>query len=209
MSFIKRGKTYNSMKSIIIIGKGNSLHRCTKELVDSFDEVAICNRPPYEGFESIISDHADYDFITSEKTALKYSNELWEKLNIKETILTGLNSEIRDKFSFKTLDPSTGTLAFYYFLLKPEYTHICLAGFDLMVKGSKEYYFNLNQMNPQLLYLIGQEVYDNELTRLTDSGHNTEMTHEFMVKSFNENPNRKFTLITDYPFETLENITIL
>lgn len=197
------------MKSVIIIGKGNSIHRCTKKFVDEFDEVAICNRPPYEGFEHLISDHADYDFLTCYESAFLYSESLWNKLNIKETILTGWNSEIRDKFSFKNLDPSTGTLAFYYFLLKPEYTHICLAGFDLMTKGNKEYYFDSKDLNPHLKYLIPNKVYDNDLTRLVDSGHNTEMTYEFMIESFKNYPERKFTIITDYPFEPLSNLIIL
>lgn len=197
------------MKSIIVIGKGNSINRCTKDFVDGFDEVAICNRPPYEGFEHLISDHADYDFLTCHESALVYSKDLWNKLNIKETILTGLNSEIRDRFSFKNLDPSTGTLAFYYFLLKKEYTHICLAGFDLMTKGSKEYYFDFKNLNPHLHYLIPQRIYDGDLNRLVESGHNTEMTYEFMIESFKNNPDRKFTILTDYPFEPLDNLKIL
>ena len=52
-------------KSVVIIGKGESVLRCTKEFVDTFDEVAICNRPVYEGYEHLISNHADYDFITN------------------------------------------------------------------------------------------------------------------------------------------------
>lgn len=197
------------MKSVIIIGKGNSINRCTKEFVDTFDEVAICNRPPYDGFEHLISDHADYDFLTSEKTAYQYSNEIREKLKLKETIITGLDSEVRNDFSYKDLDPSTGTLALYYFLRKPEYTHICLAGFDLMQKGSKIYYFNIDSWNPHLKYLIDNVTYDNELNMLKNSGHNTELTHEFMVESFKNNANRKFTIITDFPFESLDNLTIM
>ena len=50
------------MSSIIVIGKGPSVGRSTRELVDSYDEVAICGHPVYSGYEHLISDHADYDF---------------------------------------------------------------------------------------------------------------------------------------------------
>lgn len=196
-------------KSVIIIGKGPSIERCTKEFVDSFDVVAICNRPPYEGFQHLISDHADYEFLTSFGSAYKYSEEINEKLEIKETIITGDESEIRNEFSYKDLNPSTGTLAFYHFLKDPEYNHICLAGFDLMVKGSKVYYFDLEHLNTGLTYLLEVGEYDEKLIKLKDSGHNTELTHEYMMECFKNNPKRKFTIISDYPFEPLDNLTIL
>ena len=38
------------MKSIIIFGKGPSLLRCTRKIVDEHDEIAICNYPVLNNF---------------------------------------------------------------------------------------------------------------------------------------------------------------
>ena len=84
------------MKSIVIIGKGPSLHRSTKKLVDLFDEVAIVNRPIYEGYEHLISDHADWDFTNDD--APQYSEYWKNKLNIKNNIDTTQGSEFRNKY---------------------------------------------------------------------------------------------------------------
>ena len=41
-------------KSVAIIGKGPSVKRCKREFVESFDEVAICGRPVFDGYEEFI-----------------------------------------------------------------------------------------------------------------------------------------------------------
>ena len=62
--YLKLLKQYNiKMKSVVIIGKGPSVQRCTKKFIDSFDDVAICNHPVYKRYEHLISNHADYDLI--------------------------------------------------------------------------------------------------------------------------------------------------
>ena len=147
-------------KSVVIIGKGPSVKRCTKSFVDSFDEVAICNRPVYEGYEHLISDHADYDFITNDVTVLQYSKDMYKKLGIKETILTGQHSKLRVSFSYHGLDPSTGTLAFYNFATNKDYTRIGLVGFDLFEVNKKVYYFNQDQVTNHLQYLFSNGTYD-------------------------------------------------
>lgn len=53
------------MKSVVIIGKGPSVSKSTKEFVDSFDEVAICNFPPMENYEHFISNRATYHFLNA------------------------------------------------------------------------------------------------------------------------------------------------
>jgi hypothetical protein len=45
-------------KSIIIIGKGPSVLQSTREFVESFDEVAICNLPPKNGYEKHLGNKA-------------------------------------------------------------------------------------------------------------------------------------------------------
>jgi hypothetical protein len=196
-------------KSVVIIGKGESVLRCTKEFVDTFDEVAICNRPVYEGYEHLISNHADYDFVTNTESVKQYSEELKEKLGIKETILTGFNSQLRNNFNFKNLDPSTGILAFNYFLNKLEYTHICLVGFDLFQKFKKVYYFNATELNPSILYLIDSGKYTTNLIQNIDSGHDLNLTYEYLIESFKNFKGKNFSIISTYLFEEIDNLKIL
>ena len=74
--------------SIVIIGKGPSVQRCTEEFIDSFDEVAICNHPVYDGYEHLISNHAQYDFINVGDPN-PYKKYRLESLGIKYIINTG------------------------------------------------------------------------------------------------------------------------
>lgn len=200
-------------KSIIIIGKGPSVLKSTKEFVDSFDEVAICNRPLYEGYEEYISDHADYDFCTNLQTVRQYTLEFIEKLGIKKTIATGLNSALRNNFEYKNLDPSTGILAFFYFLIQEEYSHICLVGFDLFEKNKKMYYFKPEELTSSLVYLYHNNTFSKDLVHLLDSGHNLELSFEFIVESFKKNKNKKFTIVSNFEgfdvCKNLENVHII
>ena len=52
-------------KTVAIIGKGPSVLKCNKKFVDSFDEVAICNWPPFRGYEQYIGNRATYHFINA------------------------------------------------------------------------------------------------------------------------------------------------
>ena len=53
------------MESIVIIAKGQSVLRCTKEFIDSHDEVAIVNFPPFKWYKDNISDHARIHFCNT------------------------------------------------------------------------------------------------------------------------------------------------
>ena len=50
-------------KSVAIIGKGLSVLKSTRDFVDSFDEVVICNFPPIKGYEKYIGNRASYHFL--------------------------------------------------------------------------------------------------------------------------------------------------
>jgi len=195
-------------KSIVIIGKGPSVQRCTKEFIDSFNEVAICNRPLFDGYEHLISNRAHYDFITNDIHQRKYTEEFKEKLGIIETIYTGDESILRKNFEFKELDPSTGTLALQYFIDSGDYSHIALVGFDLFEVDKKVYYFNLKEVIKPLIYLFENGTYDKDLKILKASGHSTPLTYEYMCHTFKKNRDIKFTLITNYPFEAGSNVEV-
>lgn len=196
-------------KSIIIIGKGPSINRCNKDFVDSFDEVAICNRPIFEGYEHLISARAHYDFITNDVCIRNYPESLKNKLGIKETIFTGDDSILRNNFSYKDLNPSTGTLAFHYFTQLKEYTHIALVGFDLFQLNKKVYYFKREEVIQPLAYLFeNDDVYSKDMKIIKEHGHDSKLTHDYMSDIFEKNKDTKFTLITDYPFESMKNVDV-
>lgn len=196
-------------KSIIIIGKGPSIKRCSREIVERFDEVAICNRPKFDGYEHLIGERANYDFATNLIDIRYYSDEFKEKLGLKETILTGKDSDLRNNFNYYGLNPSTGTLAFSYFLGKEEYNQIGLVGFDLFEKNKKFYYFQTSELTESMKYLVGNGTFTENLVFTKDSGHNTELTKKYMIEMFEKYPEKKFTLISDCEFQPKPNLYIL
>ena len=219
------------LNSVVIIGKGPSVQRCSKEFVDSFDEVTICNHPVYDGYEHLISKHADYDFINVGDPN-HYSKERLESLGIKYIINTGgrhiskppnsilpsYNIQYHPFYRgvcldyFKTkhqLDPSTGIMAFHYFINKSEYTKIALVGFDLFQKGTPIYYFKRQETAKSLQYLWGRGSYDKNDKITFDSGHSVDKTYNYLIHQIKKNPHIKFIIYSNYPFETLDNLTIL
>ena len=188
-------------KSVVIIGKGPSVLNSTKEFVDSFDEVAICNFPPIDGYEQLIGNRATYRFLNihdpnpyrkerlnslglkymfntndshdgfpscfpdhdvlytknyrqkideeigpCQSTRLVHQNSLAEKFyneNVK-------SNYFKDKYGF---DPSTGIMAFYFFVTKKEFDTIGLVGFDFFEVDERGYYFPVEQTQKSHFYL--------------------------------------------------------
>ena len=77
-----------SKKSIAIIGKGPSILRSKKEIIDYFDDVAICNHPVFKNYEKYISNRAHLDFSNCGDPA-PYSYEFVKKLRIREVFDIG------------------------------------------------------------------------------------------------------------------------
>ena len=199
-------------KSVAIIGKGPSVKRCKREFVESFDEVAICGRPVFDGYEEFIGSRAHWDF--SNHCAEKYSAELHEKLGIIEWIDTDDDSPHKKTFTEEYADwfvggPSTGTFAFDWFVKKPEYNKIALIGFDLFPKGESLYYFKREEWNPNMEYLFHNGTFSEDGTMLIDSLHDTKMTYKYMNEMFDKFNNKQFYIITDYSFEKRDNLTIM
>ena len=218
-------------KSVVIIGKGPSVQRCTKKYIDSFDEVAICNHPVYDGYEHLISNHADYDFINVGDPN-PYSVERLESLGIKFIVNTGGRNicnpppSILPSYNikyhpfyrgtcidyFKTehdLDPSTGIMAFHYFVNKPEYNKIALVGFDLFEQGTPIYYFKKEEVSQSLQYLWDRGIYDNTFKILYESGHNTHKTYDYLINQFKHYSDKHFEIITNYSFESIDNLKVI
>ena len=194
-------------KSVAILGKGTSVERCTREFVDSFDEVVACGRPVFDGYENIIGSRAHYDFAN--RTSTPYTNEQKEKLGVRVSIDTGGGTNLRNEFKYKDLDPSTGILAFEYFVKDPTYTKIALIGFDLFQQGEKMYYFKNEEFDPAVNWLWGIGTYDKE-GRLTEKSlHDIDDTYEYLNAMFDSHDDRQFYIFSSYPFIEKENLKVL
>ena len=216
-------------KSIVIIGKGPSTSRCTKEFVDSHDDVAICGHPVFDGYEHIISNRAMYDFINC-GDPIPYNKDRLNSLGIHTIINTGgrkmkipssivPNSNImycpfyrgiclkyfQDNYD---LDPSCGVMALHYFLNNTDYNKISLVGFDLFQKGTKVYYFKKEEASPTLQYLWKRGSYSPTDLITFDSGHDVNNSYEYIIDQIKKNNHIDFTIFTNYEFEKIENLTI-
>ncbi|PCI27544.1 hypothetical protein COB55_05540 [Candidatus Wolfebacteria bacterium] len=217
-------------KSLVIIGKGPSLHRCSKEFIDSFDHVAIINRPVYEGYENLISDHADFEFIT--EITPPYTKERNNQLNLKLTlnqITSGFKEYykkwIHGKYGFDLsidLYPDSGVLIFEHFvrdkdkwseepLLMDKYDKIGLVGFDLREVGKKSYYYKNEEAPDCLKYLWENGTYDKDGIYRSDSSGNPQRqvnsSAEYMNDTFRKYKDKEFIIISDYEFKEFDNVT--
>lgn len=78
------------MKSVVIIGKGPSVSNSTKAFIESFDEVAICNFPPMENYQHLISNRAKYHFVNA-GNPFPYSKEFINKLGLTHVFNTSIS----------------------------------------------------------------------------------------------------------------------
>ena len=187
-------------KSVAIIAKGPSVLKCTKDFVDSFDAVAICNWPPFDGYEKYIGTRANYHFINAGEP-WHYRKDLINNLGLKKFFNTQANhlgtntvKELPDNllpdhdveyewdFGFKTREkyeaaygiwPSTGVMALDYFLSCDEFDKIALIGFDFYRTGADVYYFPKEKVKETLHYLWNNSSYttDGKVLEKAYKGH--------------------------------------
>jgi len=203
-------------KSVVVIGKGPSVLQNTKEFIDSFDEVAICNFPPINGFEQYIGTRATHHFLNIHDPN-PYSKDILNNLGLKKMFNTHPQAEgesnlfsecfpdndvIYYKFYGQDLiprfqeehgfDPSCATIAFDYFVKKEEYYKIALVGFDCFKVGEKGYYFPVEQTQESHRYLYradGSTPFDEKGYRVQSNPHDSKSTEKFvhdMVKLYNK-----------------------
>ena len=210
-------------RSIVIIGKGTSVSRSTKVYVDSFDEVAICNQPPYEGFEHLISDHADYHFCNATGDLDTCSLDLGIKVvfntggvwtadrspsddvvppsatyipDCSKNLLPYFNQKYH--FGLGKYDvPCAGTYAFETVLRSGRYSRIGTIGLDLMEVGKQVYYFPKEQTNKSLHYLWQNGTYTHDGIRIKESLHDHSKTLNYYTSVFEEYSDIEFVMMTD------------
>lgn len=197
------------MKSIILFGKGPSVSKCTKEIVNQYDDIAICNYPVLDDFFSnlISNREVKYHFANCNTFDERYNDKINNMLKVKYILNTNYDRDnnnaykkyirnkhliipsIRPKYEkfFKEeydLDPNTGILGLQYLIDINEYNKILLVGFDNFKKGEQTYYFDINNINPKLKGLLGNNIKKNGEFNII-SGHNPVKT-EIYLKSLKD-----------------------
>jgi|TARA_R110002020_G_scaffold72542_7_gene186655 hypothetical protein len=191
-------------KSVVIIGKGPSVLKSTKEFIDSFDEVAICNFPPIDGYEKYIGERATYHFLNAHDPN-PYSRKRLNSLGLKFILNThyaqhpGSDNifpehevryapaygetripQFKEEFGF---DPSCGTIALDYFVRKKDITEIALVGFNFFKVSEKGYYYSPEEVQPSLKYLYsdsGTTPFTTDGTRIQENPHDSGKSEQFV-----------------------------
>lgn len=221
--------------SIILFGKGPSVSRCTRSIVDNHNDIGICNYPVLNKFFiSLIKNRTiQYHFANCVTFDERYTNKVNKENNIQiiyntnkppnlyktflndSTLFSNENiyelyvKNIKDNFNFS---PSTGTTMLKYIIDTHKYNHITLVGFDLFEKNKQTYYYDVNEYNNKINYLIEDKhkIISKDGKFLIDSGHDFNKTKKYMEHLFESYPHIKFDLITNVKFDKIyENVNIL
>ena len=207
-------------KSIIIFAKGPSVLKCNREIVESHEDIAICNYPVLSNFFlNLIKDRViNYHFANCGTFDERYNNSVNKKINIKKIFNTNeginhyknylKNNELfsdenlyqhisveyfQKKFNFK---PSSGVMMLKYILDTNLYDKITLVGFDNWEIGKEEYYYKPEDYSNKLKYLLGG-VYSKKGIRLQKSEHSSEKTRYFLNNLKDNYPDISFNFITN------------
>jgi hypothetical protein len=202
------------MKSIVLFGKGPSVSKCTKEIIEKYDDIAIVNYPFLNDFflNLISGKKIKYHFANCGTFDERYTDQINDMLNIENIINTHFNKSnnyrdylknkslfkdsIRDKYEtyFKNnfdLDPNSGILALQFLIDTGEYDNILLVGFDNYKIGEQTYYYSIEDINTKLKYIIGHNIITKEGNFNIVSGHNPEKTEIYLSSLKNKYPNIK------------------
>lgn len=217
------------MKSIIILGKGPSLLKCTRDIVDNYDDIALCNYPVLnEFFYNLIENRIiNYHFANCGTFDERYNDNINNLLQIqgiyntnklnayidyisnKNLFKDNLYQPMRDYFFNNfDLDPATGTMAIQYILNLNKYDKICLVGFDNFQKGSPWYYYNPDLYNPKLKYLLGNQITEKGIYNQI-SGHDPEKTLQYYLNIIQKNKNIHYTFITNLLLPNINNLKVI
>ena len=167
-------------KSILIIGKGPSLHRYTNKFISKYDDIVLCGFPPIvDPINKIIENKnipfhfcncgsADYRYNLNIIKALKINSfidigaaetneyiQFLKNINIyKRNIKKEYLKEFQSKYNFNQYGPSCCMYALLYILKTNEYNNIGFIGFDNFQKNQQTYYYKPELYNPSIKYLL-------------------------------------------------------
>tara|TARA_B100000925_G_scaffold286547_1_gene264460 strand:- start:1899 stop:2531 length:633 start_codon:yes stop_codon:yes gene_type:complete len=202
------------MKSIIIFGKGPSVSKCTREIVEKYDDIAIINYPVLNTFfSSLISDKKiKYHFANLGTYDERYTDEVNNKLKIESIVNTNkknsnnyknyiknkdlFKDSIREKYEtyFKNnfdLDPNSGIMALQFLIDTGKYNNILLVGFDNYMIGEQTYYYPVVNFNSKIKYLIDKNIITKDGNFNIVSGHDPKKTEIYLSSLKNKYPNIK------------------
>tara|TARA_Y100001970_G_scaffold291956_1_gene431242 strand:+ start:786 stop:1400 length:615 start_codon:yes stop_codon:yes gene_type:complete len=200
------------MKSIVLFGKGPSVSKCSKEIIEKYDDIAIINYPFLNDFfvNLILNREIKYHFANCATYDERYTNQINDMLNIKNIINTHIHNNyidylknislfkgsIRKKYEtyFKNyfdLDPNSGIMALQFIIDTDEYDNILLVGFDNYKIGEQIYYYPIDNINTKIQYLINQNTITKEGNFNIVNGHNPEKTEIYLSSLKNKYPNIK------------------
>lgn len=208
------------MKSIILFGKGPSVSKCTKEIVEKYDDIAIVNYPVLNDFflNLISGKKIKYHFSNCGTYDERYTDQVNDMLNIENILNTNFctsngyvhylknkklfKGSIREKYEtyFKNnfdLDPNSGILGLHFLIDAGEYDNILLVGFDNYKIGEQIYYYPIENINKKLKVYIGDNKgikKDGKYNQV--SGHNPEKTEIYLSSLKNKYPNIKIERLT-------------
>lgn len=208
-------------KSIIIFAKGPSVLKCTRELVETHEDIAICNYPVLNDFfYNLIKERKiNYHFANCGTFDKRYTDDINKKLKIQKiyNTNTGINhyksflknndifseeslyeeigtNYFQKKFNFK---PSTGIMMIKYILDLNIYNKMTLVGFDNYQIGEQVYYYKKNYYNDKLLYLLGKDKWNKNGIVIGKNEHSPEKSREYLKNLRKNYPDIEFKFVTN------------
>ena len=111
------------MKSIVIICKGPSVKRCTREFIDQFDEVVICGYPVLDNFffKLISGKKIKFHFANCGDFDKRYTDKINELLKIDKVINTNVSNNYMNFLENKddTISNKNSNIDFCKNIIKP------------------------------------------------------------------------------------------
>ena len=129
---------------------------------------------------------------------------------------SGPNNSIVLNFIYDiSFSPSGGVLAFHHVVESGEYDKISVVGLDLLMNGKRAYYFEPEELQDSLKYLLDQGIYSREgFVRTEKSLHSEENAIAYMTGVIEEKADIRFDITSDNEkliglIKDLPNTTIL
>ena len=206
------------MKSIILFGKGPSVSKCTKEIVEKYNDIAIVNYPILNDFFlNLISEKnkIKYHFANCGTFDERFTDQVNDILNIENVINTNFyksnnyihylknkdlikdSIRLREKYHtyFKNsfdLDPNSGIISLQFLIDTNEYDNILLVGFDNYKIGEQTYYYPIELVNRKLKYIVGDnKAIKNDGKYNQVNGHDPKKTEIYLSSLKKKYPNIK------------------
>jgi len=226
------------MNSVILLGKGPSILRLSSDYVETFNKIAIVNRPIWKGYEQHIPSNADIQYRNN--STEDFTKSEFIDAGIKTVISTASPDEIlppqahhniaevrypkwpvnqnRDSialsFDGKSFNASSGVVAFYDLVSCGKFSKVGVAGIDLLENGQRAYYFEPEEAPANMQYLFGKTYDRDGFFRRQESGHSESDSREFMLYTMQKNAHIQFEIATNNhnlseSIKELENVRIL